>query len=300
MKKALIYISFMILGAVIYAGAHSLFAPPAPPAPEIDASAIKAAKDILAREKERTAALDKREMDLKFQAAKLQAAQSAPPAATDKPASPFMNPTAMKQMAKVMMQQQATQKLAGLKLRLKLSDDQTQAVQDLMDKQAEVQQEQMDAGMNAMLSGKMSKDDMSKLRDDSKAAQADFDTGLQSILTPEQSADYQTYQSDTKKAANETRANTELSQIQSTLQLSDDQKDKVFTVLYQQASQPASGNADDQLAARKAAMQAVLTPEQFEAYGNYLDAQKKAADSMRSALGLPADVPITGPGQSGN
>lgn len=294
MKKALIFIVGVLVGLALYAGGESYFAKPAPVADPADANAIKEARSILAHEQERTAALDKREMDLKLAAAKQDMDENTPNA-TAKPANPFMNPTAIKKVAAAMMQQQATQKLAALKLRLNLTDDQTQAVQDLMDKQAQVQQEQMDAGMNAMLTGKMSKDDMAKMRDDAKSAQTDFDAGLQSILTPDQSADYQAYQSDVKKSANETRANTELSQIQSTLQLSDDQKDKVFTVLYQQDAQPANGSAEDQLAARKAAMQNVLTPDQFEAYSNYLDAQKKAQDSMRAAFGLPADAPMGTP-----
>ena len=281
MKKALTIIAAMILGAAFYAGAQSFFNKGAPTDQSADTAAIKAARDILAHERERTAALDKREMDLKIKTANLEAAQNAPTANANN-GGLFSNRTVMAagmQMAKAMQQQKMETKMAGLKLRLHLTDDQVQAIQDLMDKQIQFQQDLTEK----MVAGNMSPADMGKA-----AAAAgpppNWESQMQGILTPDQSTAFQAYQDDEKKAAFETQANSELSQIQSTLQLSDDQKDKVFTVLYQQKAQPASGSYDDRQAATKAAMQAVLTPEQFDAYGKYMDSQKKRMDSMVQML----------------
>ena len=105
-------------------------------------------------------------------------------------------------------------------------------------------------------------------------------------------------QNDDKKSAAETGANMELSQIQSTLQLSEDQKDKVFNVLYGQYAQQAgvdgatpSGNPTDiegQMEAKKAALQSVLTPDQFDTYSKFVDSQKKMINAMMGSANAAA------------
>jgi hypothetical protein len=92
-----------------------------------------------------------------------------------------------------------------------------------------------------------------------------------------------------------------MSQIQSSLQLSDDQKDKVFTALYGQYAQQAgvdgakpSGNPSDiegQMDAKKAALQSVLTPEQFETYSNYVDSQKKMINALMGPANAGSGAP---------
>jgi hypothetical protein len=281
MKKALTIIAAMIFGAAFYAGVQSLFTKAAPADQSADASAIKAARDVLAHERERAAALDKRELDLKIKAANLETAQNAP-AANANNGGLFSSSTTMAavmQTAKAFQQQKMETKMAGLKLRLKLTDDQVQAIQDLMDKQNQFERDLTDK----MLAGKMSLADMEKAAKDA-GPPPNWEAQMQGLLTPDQATAYQGYQDDEKKAALETQANSELSQIQSALQLSDDQKDKVFTILYQQEAQPAGGSNDDQQAATKAAMQAVLTPEQFDAYSAYMDSQKKRMDSQRQMM----------------
>lgn len=272
MKKTLIFIAGFIFGVAFYAGGQSLFNKSAPTNQTADASAIKAAKEVLANEKARTAALDKRELDLKLKAANLDMAQNAP-----KPddAADTANPPAaagMSKMIKAVVQQQMDMKMAALKSRLKLTDDQAQAIQDLMDKQSQAAQDMADK----MMSGKMSRDDMQKAMKDGGGGMSpdDMNQQMQGILSPDQYTAYQGMQNDDKKTAAETQANVEMSQIQSSLQLTDDQKDKVFTALYGQYAQQAgvdgakpSGNPTDiegQMDAKKAALQSVLTSDQFK------------------------------------
>ncbi len=301
MKKTLIFIAGFIFGVAFYAGSQSFFTHSAPVDQTADAAAIKAAKDVLANEKARTAALDKRELDLKLKAANLDIAQSAP-----KPddAADTANPSpaaGMSKMVKAVVQQQMEMKMAALKSRLKLTDDQAQAIQDLMDKQSQVAQDMADK----MMSGKMSRDEMQKaMKSGGGMSPDDMNQQMQSILSPDQYTAYQAMQNDDKKTAAETQANVELSQIQSSLQLTDDQKDKVFTALYGQYAQQAgvdgakpSGDSTDiegQMEAKKAALQSVLTPEQFETYSSFVDSQKK----MINALMGPANASASG--QPGN
>jgi hypothetical protein len=298
MKKILIFIAGVIFGAAFYAGGQSIFSKAAP-TEQMDPSAIKAAKDILANDKQRTAALDKRELDLQLQAAKLDIAQNAPKPddGTEADKSPAAG---MSNMVKAVVQQQMEMKMAAMKARLKLTDEQTQAVQDIMDKQSQVAEDL--AGK--MMSGKMSRDDMQKAMKDGGASPDDLNNQLQGVLSPDQYTAYQAMQNDDKKSAAETGANMELSQIQSTLQLSEDQKDKVFNVLYGQYAQQAgvdgatpSGNPTDiegQMEAKKAALQSVLTPDQFDTYSKFVDSQKKMINAMMGSANA------AGSGEPGN
>ena len=74
-------------------------------------------------------------------------------------------------------------------------------------------------------------------------------------------------------------------QVQSSLQLTDDQKNQVFTALYSGYAAQAGVDGvkqpyddldiDGQMEAKKAAMQAVLTPDQFATYSKFVDSQKQ-------------------------
>ena len=286
MNKALIFIAGIVFGAAFFAGGEKIFLKPAATdtTPVADTAALKAAKDVLAHEKERTAALDKRELDLKLQAAKMDIAQNAPKA--DDGSDPQAKPpgAAIADMTKVMIKQQMDMKMAALTSRLKLSPEQESALHDIMDKQAQYAQDMTEK----MLSGKMSKADLQKAMQQQGNLPPDVESQMQSILSPDQYAAYQTYQNDEKKSAAEAMANAELMQIQSSLQLTDAQKDKVFSTIYQQAAQqvgadgakPSGLDLEGQFEAKKAAMQAVLTPEQYDNYVKFVDGQKKMIDAM--------------------
>jgi len=247
----------------------------------VDAAKLKAANDVLAHEKERTAALDKRELDLKMQAANLDIAKNAPANGTDPQAK--APGAAIADMTKAVIKQQMDMRLAALTSRLKLTPEQESAMRDILDKQAEIAQSMSEK----MLSGKMSKDELQQAIKD-QGGNGDMDKQIQDMLSPEQAAAYQSYQTDEKKTAAETQANMELMQIQSTLNLTEAQKDKVFNVIYQQSAQqmgldgskPASLDIEAQMEAKKAAMQSVLTPEQFDNYVKFVDGQKKMINAM--------------------
>jgi hypothetical protein len=88
-------------------------------------------------------------------------------------------------------------------------------------------------------------------------------------------------QADDKKNMAETMANTELSSIQNSLQLSETQKDQVFSALLQLQNNPGSGDLEAQAEAKKAALQPLLTPAQFDTYSKYIDSQTQM---MKSAI----------------
>ena len=290
MNKAFIFIAGMVFGAAFFFGGEKIFnQSTSGDAVAVDAAKLKAANDVLAHEKERTAALDKRELDLKLQTAKLDIAKNAPASGTD-PQSKAPG-AAMAEMTKAVIKQQMDMKLAALTSRLKLTPEQANAISDILDKQAAIAQ-----GMSEkMLSGKMTKAELQQAMKDQGGA-ADFDKQIQDVLSPDQAAAYQTYQTDEKKTAAETQANMELMQIQSSLNLTDAQKDKVFNVIYQQSAQnmgldgskPASTDIDAQMEAKKAAMQSVLTPEQYDNYVKFVDGQKKMINAMLSGAGAGA------------
>ncbi|HTB63252.1 MAG TPA: hypothetical protein VK737_06650 [Opitutales bacterium] len=284
MKKVLIFIAGVIFGAAFYAGGQSMFSHAPAPDTGADTKAIATAKDILAHQKEREAALDKRELDLKLAAANLDVAKNAPAADANTDNGAKTASSGFTDMAKAAIKQQVDMQMVALKTRLKLSDDQSAAIQDLMDKQTQVAQDMMEK----MFSGKMTKDELQQAMKDQGATPADMDKQLQSILTSDQYASYQGYQNDQKKSAAEAAANGELMQIQSSLQLTDAQKDKVFSAIYQQYSQQmgvdgaqaSNASIDDQMEAKKAALQAVLTPEQFDGYSKFVDSQKSMINAL--------------------
>ncbi len=284
MNKALIFIAGMVFGAAFFAGGQKIFSKPeAADTGTADAAALKAAKQILATDNQRKADLDKRELDLKMKAAKLEIAQNAP--AADDGSNPGAKApgAAIADMTKAVIKQQMDMKLSALTTRLKLTPEQASALSDILDKQGEVAQE-----LSAkMLSGKMTKDELQQAMKDQGGA-ADFDKQITDMLSPDQATAYQAYQTDEKKTAAETQANMELMQIQSSLNLTDAQKDKVFNVIYQQSAQqmgldgskPASSDIDAQLEAKKAAMQSVLTPEQYDNYVKFVDGQKNMINAL--------------------
>jgi hypothetical protein len=89
----------------------------------------------------------------------------------------------------------------------------------------------------------------------------------------------------------------ELSQMQTSLQLTDDQQDKVFNVLYSNAEQTFSpkqtatpGDWQQTWQQRKdakvQALQSILTPEQFDAYQKQKEAEKEMIKTMTESMGF--------------
>jgi len=215
------------------------------------------------------------------------------------PNAPDLNaPTIQDRMATAMnaaVKQQMQLKMAALKSRLNLSDDEEKAIGDILQKEADYA-----TGLGGkMMSGQLSPDDIKKLVADQKSRQAAVDQQIQNVLTPAQYIDYQNSQNDDKKNAAQTQANAEMAQIQSSLQLTDDQKDKVFTALYSGYAQQAGVDGatspydptdiDGQMNAKEAAMQSVLTPEQFATYTKFVESQKQM---YKAILGGQSGAPV--------
>lgn len=166
-------------------------------------------------------------------------------------------------MIRKSQKQQMELQLAPLKLRLQLTDMQTAQVRQLMEAQSEL--------MARVMEGKATPDERQRLH-----SQGDpLRSGLQTILTPQQLAEYDQYKLEQRQSQAQMMANMELNSLQQTLQLSTEQQDKVFQILYQEADQRMTtpGQATD-VDTKKAAMRQILSPEQFDVYEKYLDTHR--------------------------
>ncbi len=258
MNKPVVFTAGIFVGAVLFVSGRTLIVNDTPPADRVsaDAAVLKSAQEAANREKAFKAELDAREAYVVKAENKLGLATAGATAAKADDKSKMMNA-----IISSVMKSQMDMKLAALKSRLNLTPDQEKAIQDVMDKQAQLAQSM--AGK--MMDGGMSQDEMKAMK--SQAGDGlDLDKQLQNILTPDQQAEYKNMQADDKKNQAETMANMELSSIQGSLQLSDGQKDKVFNALLQTGP---GGSAE----AKKAALQPLLTPAQFDTYSKFLDSQ---------------------------
>jgi len=269
MNKPVIFTAGIFVGAALFVSARTLMVNDAPAVERVsaDADVLKSAQKVLDRDKELRTELDQREAYLEKAENKLGLAA---PAGSDAAATKAKADKANVMTAVIsgVMKQQMDMKMAGLKSRLNLSPDQEKAVQALLDKQAQVAQDLAQKMMDGA-----SPDDLKQAAKDQSGDALNLDKQLQGILTPDQQAEYKNMQADDSKNQAETMANLQLSSIQGTLQLSDDQKDKVFNALLK----AGPGSSDD---AKKAALQPILTPEQFDAYSKQLATQAEMVQSF--------------------
>ncbi|MBI5821579.1 MAG: hypothetical protein HZA88_21630 [Verrucomicrobia bacterium] len=196
----------------------------------------------------------------------------------------------MGKMIAVAVRQQADLKLAALKSRLRLTDEQAAAVQALLSKQAEQQAEMA----SKMYDGKLTAEDMSS------GAKFNLDEQLKQILTPEQWTGYQQYKTDEQRQQVQLATQAELMQLSPVLQLNAQQQEQVTSILQQQYQQyigrqgaspvPASGNWEQMLDAKKEALRAVLTAEQQQSYEKFIESQREMIKSM-----MPQSQPASTP-----
>jgi len=133
-----------------------------------------------------------------------------------------------------------------------------------------------------MFEGKLTQEDMSSAR------KFDLDGQLKQILTPEQLTGYQQYKTEEQRQQVQMAAQAELMQLSPTLQLSAQQQEQVSGILQQQYQQyiaqqgdsPVPAPADQMLDAKKAALSAVLTPEQQQTYDKFIESQRELIKSM--------------------
>ena len=250
--------------------------------------------------------------DLKKQLDEVKSASAAAPA------SPAANP--MTDLVKAQMARQYETKLLLLKSRLHLTPEQEAAVKAAMDQEEKRTEE---SASKMFSGGKIDPQTMAAEFKDVKTV----DQTLNDILTPEQKTAYQQMQADQKTAyqqlktdqknsATETMATNEMNQISPLLQLSDSQKDQVYTALYQvqqnaqdpnwiknnmtaSPGSPANPSAflDAQAKAKEDALAKILTPDQLATYHqqaqSQLDMQKSMMQKLMSATAGASAPPAT-------
>ncbi|MBI5687706.1 MAG: hypothetical protein HZC54_21765 [Verrucomicrobia bacterium] len=192
-------------------------------------------------------------------------------------------PAGMGKMIAVAVRQQAEMKMAALKSRLHLTDEQAAAVQELLKKQTDQSVEMA----SKMFEGKLTAEDMKS------RPTFDFEGQLKQVLTPDQWTGYQQYKTEEQRQQIQMASQAEMMQLSPMLQLSAQQQEQVGGILQQQyqqmitqqsdASMPTPGNfqrMDQMLDAKKEALRAVLTPEQMQSYDKFVESQREMIKSM--------------------
>lgn len=175
------------------------------------------------------------------------------------------------------MRRQIESELATLTLRLKLTDEQVGLVHDLLREQYGLW-----SGVSLQSLGAAAGNTAST----GTARVVDFDDGLEAILTPEQWTEYGKFQRHQQEASLRMTASMELYQLSPMLDLSPQEEDQVFRILYDEtarafetpsavATEPRDWIDElwEQYEARKAALRDVLRPEQFARYEAHLNAE---------------------------
>lgn len=181
-------------------------------------------------------------------------------------------------------------KLAALKTRLKLTDSQVSELNAAIQRDVD-----SSAKHNPFQPG-----GQPVSPDAAASSEPGFEETLSKTLTPEQQQEYKTYQAEEKSSQIEMMANMELMQLQTTVSLSEEQKDKAFQAFSQEAqrtSDPQSYQTggtidtntiiDQQMQRKKEALRGILTPEQFAIYEKQLAAQQEMTKKMLQNFKLP-------------
>jgi Spy/CpxP family protein refolding chaperone len=183
-------------------------------------------------------------------------------------------------LIKSQLEQQIEGKISRMKARLRLTSEQEQAIRESMNAATK----KMLAATQKMYSGEAKSDDIANI------ASSDA-TGMQPIedlLTPEQRTEYDALQKEEFQNTARVAASAEMIQLQSSLGLTQEQQDKVFSALYQQSVDPVSGleatqksaSINDPAAAlqqvfdkKVEALKPILTSEQLKTYRDLQEKQ---------------------------
>lgn len=148
-------------------------------------------------------------------------------AAEDAPANPFMEMT--KQVAAEMSANIYTTELVKLQTALDLTPEQAQAVEDFYRSQEDQHTRAMELVMSGMSMEEVHEVLMQEM--ENKPYQT-IDQLLKELLDPAQLQAYETYEATARAEKEEANAYRELSNVQSTINMTETQKDAVFEVLY--------------------------------------------------------------------
>ena len=192
-------------------------------------------------------------------------------------------PAGMGKMISVAVRQQAEMKLAAMKSKLHLTDEQAAAVQELLKKQTDQQVEMA----SKMFDGKLTAEDMKS------APKLNFDGELKQLLSPDQWTGYQQYKTEEQQQQVRMASQGELMQLSPMLQLSAQQQEQVGSILQQQYQQAMTQQAgagssvpgdlqrvDQMLDSKKEALRAVLTSDQMQSYEKFVESQREMIKSM--------------------
>jgi hypothetical protein len=164
------------------------------------------------------------------------------------------------------MAQQVEGRVSRMAARLHLTPEQAQGVREILMRQAEV----ASVGFQQVFGGKYNRAEASKVVRNSEGQ-------IKALLTAEQQAEYASYQQEEAASSARLVAHAEMFQMQSTLGLTTEQQDRVFSALYEVSLNLLSGsptqtftNPVDQaqwaVGQKISALESVLTAEQLESY----------------------------------
>jgi hypothetical protein len=189
------------------------------------------------------------------------------------------------------MNQQVEGQLMRMKARINLSPEQENAMREILLKQAEVSSK----AIQKVFAGKTS---LKELRDGAEPMQ-NPEEQIKSLLNSEQLSQYKEYKKDENQANARLVANSELLQIQGSLNLTQEQQDQVFGIIYENTMR--TFNADSasgmppksdpvallewQNEQKSKSLSSVLSPEQIETYKKLQATQVQFLRNM-----LPADA----------
>jgi RNA polymerase sigma factor (sigma-70 family) len=194
---------------------------------------------------------------------------------------------AMADAMKQAMEQQVEGRLSRMTASLRLTPEQAQAARDILMRQAQV----MSAGMQQAFSGKYNKEELTRLAKEG----GDPEAQIKALLTPDQKAAYQSYQKEEAAHNAGLAANTEMVQMQSTLDLTPEQLDRVFAALYDVSFSQLTGGTKQSFTNQAEAMQwtldqkakalePVLTAAQLDKYRQQQALQGKLIKDIMSKM----------------
>lgn len=175
------------------------------------------------------------------------------------------------------LEQMSRRQVTRMQERLNLSPDQTQAIQEILTRKAQGMAE----AAKGVLVGKLDREKLAAFRQGNR----DSESQIVALLSPEQQTAYAAFKEEERLTSAQSAASSELLQMQRTLALTEDQQDRVFGVLYDQALQQSRAVADDPEPANPAeaerrfldrrlqALESVLTPTQLASYREHQELQ---------------------------
>jgi hypothetical protein len=194
---------------------------------------------------------------------------------------------AMADAMKQGMEQQVEGRLSRMTASLHLTPEQAQAARDILMRQARV----MSAGMQQAFSGKFDKEELARLAKEA----GNVDVQIKALLTPDQQASFPAYQQEEAAHTASQSANTELLQMQSTLELTPEQMDQVYAALYELTFNQLTGSVKQKFAnvgeemqwaleQKTKALEPLLTETQLENYRQQQAVQAKLVKDIVNKL----------------